>query len=174
MRKWLIGALTVLAVLLCAPAAAEAAPPDQTPVEIPSTIPVNRCGFLIDVGVIRNNETQTVSVHDGVTITKVKGDLVLSFTNHDTGKSIVRNVSGPTTATLYPDGTRLFEGTGNNYLTFGPISQSLIPEPGLVFTSGKVTVKYDNGTSRPSPRNVPAAYEFSLNGHQVNGCDLLE
>jgi hypothetical protein len=161
----MIGSMTALAVLLCAPAAAEAAPPDRTPVNNePFDVLPNRCGFPIHVGIVADNEYQTVTTVNGATVKKITGKLVESYTNTNTGKTIVKNVSGPTTTTDYPDGSRLFEGTGNNRLLFGPVSQGNVHEPGLVFTSGKVTYMGSGGF----------VTSFSLHGTQENGCALLE
>lgn len=67
MRKLIIGAVTAVA-MLGAPAAAEAAtaaPSARTPVTDPLgsgslngsiILPTNRCGFLVDVAVVTNNE----------------------------------------------------------------------------------------------------------------------
>ena len=65
--------------------------------------------------------------------------------------------------TTNPDGSGTFQGRGNNWLGFGPNGQANTGEPGLVFTSGLVTVTFAGGT----------AQTFSLNGHQENGCALL-
>ncbi len=153
-------AITVLAAV--APAGAAQAR-EPVPFE-PFTLPANRCGFPIDVGVVANNEYQDVTtLADGTTITRITGRLVLSFTNDDTGFSIVRNVSGPTTEIDHPDGTVTFIAEGENWFGFGPISQRNTGEPGLVFTSGRVVLQIAGG----------AVTTFSLAGQQVNGCDLL-
>src|SRR5262249_37651947 len=128
------------------------------------TLPANRCGFPIDVGVVENNEYQDVrTLADGTVVTKITGRLVLSFTNDVTGYTIVRNVSGPSAAVDYPDGTSTFVGYGLTWLGLGPVSQANTGEPGLVFTSGIVTLQI-------AP---PFVTGFSLLGTQVNGCELL-
>lgn len=163
MRRILIwGLMTAGVVAVLAPAGVAQA---RTPVTItPFTLNANRCGFSIDVGVVANNEYQDVTtLADGTTITKITGHLVLSFTNDVTRYSIVRNVSGPTTETDYPDGSATFVGKGPNWFGFGPHSQENTGEPGLVFTSGLVTLQIANG----------AVQTFSLSGTQVNGCALL-
>ena len=124
---------------------------------------INTCGFPIDVKVVTNKEYQTVTtLADGTTVTKITGNLVLSFTN-STGFTITRELSGPTTSTNHTDKSGTFVGGGNNFFTFGPTSQGNTGEPGLVFTSGLVVVDY----------NGNFATSFSLHGMQVNGCDLL-
>jgi hypothetical protein len=177
MRKLIIGAVTAVA-LLGAPAAAEtatAAPLARTPVTDPLnsgspngsiTLPANHnCVFPVDIAVVTNSEFQDVTtLPGGTTVTKITGNLVLSFKNDTTGKTIEKNVSGPTTETTSPDGSSgTFRGEGPNWLAFGPHGQVNTGEPGLVFTSGLVTVTSANGT----------AQTFSLNGTQANGCALL-
>jgi len=153
-------ALAASAFALIAPAAEGREPVTFTPF----TIPANRCGFPIDVEVVANNESQdVVTLADGTTVTRIRGRLVLSFTNATTGSSIVRNVSGPSTETDHPDGTGTFVGEGLSWFAFGPISQANTGEPGLVFTSGLVVLQFAGG----------AVTDFSLDGKQVNGCELL-
>jgi hypothetical protein len=163
MRRAIVrGLVTIATVAVVAPAGLAQA---REPVIVtPFTLPANRCGFAIDIGVVTNKEYQDqTTLADGTTITNITGHLVLSFTNDVTGKTIVRNVSGPTTETDYPDGTRTFVGRGGNWWGFGPISQGNTGEPGLVFTSGLVTLHLAGG----------AFTSFSLSGTQVNGCELL-
>ena len=170
------GLLIATAVAMLAPAgSAQAA---RTPVMDPLgsgtpngsiTLPNNRCAFSVKIGVVTNKEFQDVTtLADGTTITKITGNLVLSFTNVETSKAIVRNVSGPTTETDHFDaqgnftgGT--FVGLGPSWFGFGPISQGNTGEPGLVFTSGLATLGL-------GPHGVTS---FSLNGTQKNGCTLL-
>ena len=156
----LIPAICSLALIIPASPAAAREPVGNQPL----TLAPNRCGFPIDVAVVQDNEYQDVTtLADGTTITNVRGKLVESFTNHNTGKTIVRNVSGPTTETDYPNGTATFVGRGNNWFGFDPISQGNTGEPGLVFTSGPVTLQIGSG----------GVTSFSLSGKQVNGCALL-
>ena len=178
MRKLIIGAVTAVA-LLGAPAAAgaaTAAPLVRTPVTDPLgsgspngsiTLPANQyCVFPVGVAVVTNNEFQDVTtLADGTVVQKITGNLVLSFKNDTTGKTIEKNVSGPSAMTIPPAGNVTFRGQGLNWLAFGPNGRANTKEPGLVFTSGLVTVMINraNGT----------AQSFSLNGTQANGCTLL-
>src|SRR5262249_54313146 len=140
-QSWLLLAVTVLAAV--APAGAPQAH-EPVPFE-PFTLPANRCGFPVDVGVVSNNEHQAVTtLADGTIVTRIRGKLVLSFTNAETGFTIVRNVSGPTTAIDHPDGTATVVGEGNNWFGFGPRSQANTGEPGLVFTSGLIVLQVAN------------------------------
>jgi len=122
----------------------------------------------INVQVVVSKEyMDTTTYANGTTLTLVKGPYVLRFTNNRTGQTVVRDVGGSTATTVYPSqlGTEL--GTGNNVWMFGPQSQINTREPGLVFTSGPVAIKFNLNLSPPQ------ATGFSLLGTQVNGCALL-
>jgi hypothetical protein len=175
MRKLIMGAVTA-AALLGVPAAAGAATADSPwqPLYDPLgcgasqtspctlTLPGGRyCAFTVTVNVVRNNEVFDKTVSGGTTVFKVKGNLVLSFTN--AGKTIEENVSGPSTTTTNSDGSGTFQGEGPNYLFFGPVSQANTGEPGIVISKGQVTVTFNGNTTQT----------FSLNGTQENVCALL-
>jgi hypothetical protein len=105
---------------------------------------------------------------DGTTL--VTGNLVLSFQNDFSKVTIVRNESGPNfiSSDLSDTGTGTLVDVGNNALTFGPRSQAALaaagePEPGVVFTSGRLVLTVVNGI----------ASGFSLTGKQIDGCALL-
>jgi hypothetical protein len=111
--------------------------------------------------------------------TKTSGLLVSSFTNETTGKTIVRNVSGPNwftyDATPQVPGalaTGTYVTTGTNAQLFGPMSEAAlkaagISEPTLVFTTGILVMRFAIDAS--------GAYvtSFSLHGTQRSGCALL-
>jgi hypothetical protein len=163
MRRTALRILLAITVL-GAVAPAGAAPPREPVVFVPFTLPANRCGFPVDIGLVSNNEYQQVTtLGDGTTVTKITGRLVLSFTNTVTGFTIIRNLSGPGTSIAHPNGSGTFTGEGLTWFGFGPISQGNTGEPGLVFTSGLVVIQFAGG----------AVTSFSLAGHQVNGCELL-
>jgi hypothetical protein len=180
MRNLIIGAVAA-AALLGAPVAAGAATADPpwTPVtnplnnptpgappNSPITLPAGRnCAFAVDIAVVTNNEfEQVTTLADKDTVTKIRGNLVLSFKNDTSGKTLDEQVSGPTTETDSPDGTSgTFQGEGPNWFAFGPHGQANTGEPGLVFTKGRVITTFANG----------ATQTFSLNGTQQNGCALL-
>lgn len=138
----------------------------REPVQIdPFQLPAILCGFPIDVGVVLNNEFQdVVTLDDGTQITHITGNLVLSFTNTDTGFTITRELSGPTTRTEYPNGTGVFVGEGLNWFGFGPNSQKNTGQPGIVFTRGLVTLTFNGNVIN----------SFALKGKQENGCNLLK
>jgi hypothetical protein len=179
MRRSLVRCLLVLAaVAVVVPVGVAQA---RTPVlseDLEGQLPAERCGFTITVGVVTNNEYEDVTtLADGTTITKTTGHLVMSFTNDETGKTIVRNVSGPSTLTRYLDATgtfvasRTFVGGGRNWFVFGPNSRDHSGEPGLFFTSGRVTIHGDRKDMN-SPFTVTIG-GFSLSGTQEDGCALL-
>jgi len=111
--------------------------------------------------------------------TMTAGPLVQSFTNETTGKTIVRNVSGPNWFTYDPVpkvpgalATGTYVTTGTNAQLFGPMSEAAlqaagISEPTLVFTTGILVMRFAIDAS--------GAYvtSFSLHGTQQNGCALL-
>ena len=153
-------AITALAALMLAGPAQAREPVPFTP----GTYPAQVCGFPVDVAAIANNEYQDVTtLADGTTITRVTGNLVVSWKNDITGKTIVRELSGPTTTTVHPDGTGTAVGGGLNFWTFGPVSQMNTGEPGIVFTSGRAVIGFSG----------IFAESFSLSGTQVNACALL-
>jgi hypothetical protein len=123
------------------------------------------CGFPIHFEPIVNNQylIHDTTLPDGTEIQQFTGNLVVRFTNLDTGKTIVENASGPGTYTFYPDGSFLTDLHGLNFFEFGPHGQANTGEPGLVFTSGHVVVFFDGMFVR----------SFTLSGHQENGCELL-
>jgi hypothetical protein len=125
------------------------------------------CGFPIHVGVVADKEyfTHQQTLPDGTLIQQVNGRLVESFTNADTGKTIVENLSGPGKFTTYPDGSFLTDATGLNAQFFGPIGRANTGEPGFVLSSGHLVVHYSGVTG--------AADSFALSGTQTNGCALL-
>ena len=126
------------------------------------------CTVQIDVQVILSEEyMDTITYANGTTLTLVRGPLVLRFINNTTHQAVIRDVSGSTATTVYPDGLGTETGTGNNFWLFGPQSKINTGEPGLVFTSGPVTINFNLNL------NPPQATSFSLRGTQVNGCTLL-
>lgn len=111
--------------------------------------------------------------------TMTSGPLVESFTNETTGKTIVRNVSGPNWFTYDPApqlpgalATGTYVTTGTTYQLFGPMSEAAlqaagIHEPTLIFTTGLLVMRFAIDST--------GAYvtSFSLHGTQQNGCALL-
>jgi hypothetical protein len=163
----ILPAITALAALVPAGPAQAREPVPFAPGVLDA---VRYCGFPIFIDPVVNNEYQDVrTLPDGTTITKITGKLVVSFTNQNTGTTIVRDVSGPTTTITHPDGTGTTVGEGNNWWTVGPVSRPIIKEPALLFTTGRAVFVFGPVTGVP----FPVASSFSLSGTQVNGCALL-
>jgi hypothetical protein len=107
------------------------------------------------------------------------GQLVQTFTNETTGKSVTRNVSAPSWFTYDPTptvpgalATGTYVTTGNNAQLFGPMSEAAlraagIHEPTLVFESGLLVMRFVVVSTGPYVTS------FSLRGKQQNGCALL-
>jgi hypothetical protein len=132
------------------------------PTDIPAGEPF--CEFPVHVGVVSNREFQEVTfLADGTKLTRITGALVQSFTNVDTGFTIVRNVSGPSLRIDNPDGTGTFTAEGVNWFIFGPSSQANTGQPPLFFTIGLVVFQFTG--------NIVES--FSLAGQQINLCELL-
>jgi hypothetical protein len=94
----------------------------------------------------------------------ITGHLVQSFTNVETGTSITRNVSGPATITLYPDGSVSAEGRGVSSVALSKEDVARLGVPGLVFTSGHVFISFDS---------TGAVQRFTVSGTRTDGCALL-
>jgi hypothetical protein len=162
----LTAALAAVAATAATAPTASAAPADRVPVNngeifLPAAA---FCGFDVYINPVEDNEfATTTTLADGTTVTSVTGRFVESYTNLATGKTIIRNVSGPTTTTQRPNGTATFVGAGDNRLIFGPRGRANTGEPALVTTSGRVVVTFTG--------NV--ATSFSLAGTQENLCATL-
>ena len=187
MRRARLAVLVPVLTILAGATSARAAGPDPT-----CYAGTNRA-FDFSVNNVVNKET-TVNLGDG---TPIPGGLVAqssinppipasrttgSFVNRYTaetgktqGKTITRNISGPTWFTFDPTptvtgaiatGTEV--ATGNNGNVFGPLSQANIHEPALTFTSGLLILHFE-----VLPGGTFVATSFSLNGRQEDGCALL-
>ena len=115
------------------------------------------------------------SINPPIPASRTTGSFVNRYTNLMTGKTITRNISGPTWVTFDPTptvtgaiatGTEV--ATGNNGNVFGPLSQANIHEPALTFTSGMLILHFE-----VLPGGTFVATSFSLNGTQKDGCALL-
>lgn len=155
----------IVPIGLAGPAAADI--PSGT--ELPGAGPF--CSFPILIQDVRNNRRErTSTLPDGSTVVRTTGKLIQRITNETTNKSIVIDVSGPTTDTTSPDGTaETFSGEGGNLLIFGPGGQRNTGEPPVVVTHGKVRVTITiNSTT-----GVGTARTFELHGKQDDVCKRL-
>jgi hypothetical protein len=129
------------------------------------TIDEADCGFAIDVGVVTDQEyfVKLRDNADGSTTIRVTGKLIESFTNTETGKTIVRRVGGPGTLTIGEDGG-IFDSQGHGWIFLSPEEQARTGLPGLAFVTGHFVVPVDADIS---------ALGATLAGWYVDGCALL-
>jgi hypothetical protein len=161
--------LVTIAFILTLPLVAAAGAPaadHRVPVDNAGfTIDAADCGFPIDVAIVTDKE-YIVKIRDnadGSTTFRLAGRLIVSFTNTDSGTTIVRNVSGPGRLTVSED-HGLFDGYGPGFTWLSPEEQALTGLPGLTFTYGHFVVPVDADFS---------ATGASLAGRFEDGCALL-
>ena len=158
----------VLVALVLALVLAQAAPAADHRVPLGNTdftIPADSCGFAVDVVVLADKEYLVKSREnaDGTVTLRASGQLVLSLTNVDTEKTIIRQVSGPGLVTLGTDASTFISyGPGFTYLN--PDEQAATGLPGLIFTYGRFVLPVDENL---------LATGASLSGRWVDGCALL-
>ena len=145
-------------------------PYDQ--VQVPANAWGGACSFPILINTVANNERElTTAVGPpapiGTTLTRVRGRLVVSVTNLDTDRTIVRDVSGPTDTYAFPDGTGVETETGNNSNLAGPLSFANTGEPVLFFTTGPVFLTF--ATTSSGTRYLTSFHAL----RQLSACDAL-
>src|SRR5262245_20310517 len=93
---------------------------------VPFDLDASVCGFPIHSDVVKDKEylIHETTLADGTVIDRITGSLVSSFTNLNTGQTIVENVSGPGNFIAYPDGTFLFDAQGQSFIVLGPTEQA--------------------------------------------------
>lgn len=186
----LLPAVTLVAFVAPATAAQASAGADQ-PVAY-TCYPDTSAALTVTFGTVVNKQV-TTTLADGTPMpggfvaqsdppfypNVTTGKLVQSFTNETTGKTIVRNVSGPSWFTYDPAptvpgalATGTFVATGTTGQLFGPMSEAALDaagvhEPTLVFESGLLVMHFVIAQT--------GAYvtSFSLDGRQQDGCALL-
>jgi hypothetical protein len=175
-RAALLGILSGLAALFTVVQAASSpwtpVPDPYTDLEVPANAWGGACSFPIRIDTVANNERQLTTdvgppAADGTTLTRVRGRLVVSVTNLDTGNTIVRDVSGPTDKLTLPDGTGIETEAGNNANVAGPISFSHTGEPVFFFTTGPVILTFS--TTSSGTQFLTSFHAL----HQESACDLL-
>jgi hypothetical protein len=133
-------------VLIGAPqiAAANSDPHRSFAAAGPLDLPASFCGFPVHIGVVANNEYQTVSLApDGSTLIKVTGRFVDSATNEVSGRTVTVNASGPSTLTVPTEGTILtYVGHGLTLLYAANATSFGLPSD-LVVTSGPLDITLD-------------------------------
>jgi hypothetical protein len=72
----------------------------------PGTLPATFCGFGVGFAPVADKEFfKTLKTSDGSTTFLVTGLLTASWTNLETGKTVIENGSGPAKITVNPDGS---------------------------------------------------------------------
>jgi len=170
----LVAAVAVFAQVPVAAASSSWTPvPDPyTDVEVPTNAWGGACSFPIRIDTLANNELQMTTTvgppaPSGTTLTRVRGRLVVSVTNEDTGKTIIRDASGPTDTISFPDGTGFETARGNNANLAGPTSFANTGEPVFFFTTGPVFLTF--ATRSDGVRFLTSFHAV----RQVSACDLL-
>jgi hypothetical protein len=145
--RWALAVIPAILILFGQVQPAAANPPTtETVVLDPFTIPtgVTACSFDVLVEPLSNKEKQTTFFDQAGNIRSIhiSGGLKLRLTNVDTGKSVERNVSGPSTAKPQPDGSLLITTGGPTlYWFFDP---GVAPnQPLLALFHGKTVAEFD-------------------------------
>jgi len=194
----LLPAVTLLALTAPAVAAQAATTAARAPAVADQATATYTCypgtpaAFNVSVGTVVNKQV-TTTLADGTPIpggyvahsdpsyaaNVTTGLLVQTFTNETTGKTITRNVSGPSYFTYDPTpkvsgalATGTYVSTGTTAQLFGPMSEAAltakgIHEPTLVFATGLLVMHFVVVSTGPYVTS------FSLKGTQQNGCALL-
>jgi len=152
-----LGAVVALGALLClfggmvtaAPALARGpkwqfnAPPPG-----PVILPADFCGFQIGVSFPVDKEYfKILKAADGSMTFLTTGSLTLTNTNLSTGKTITANISGPGTATVFPDGSVTTAEKGRAVYALVPADAQRFGLPPIGLTAGPLTTSVDaNGT----------------------------
>jgi hypothetical protein len=107
------------------------------------------CTFNLGISVVANRQQQrTIALGPpapaGTTQTDFRGELVLSFTNLDTGATVTRDVSGPYDEVDYPDGSGGQTGAGNQWWQLGPLSRANTKLPGEFISTGPVVMQFNS------------------------------
>jgi hypothetical protein len=132
----------------------------------PVILPADFCGFRIGVSFPVDKEYfKVLKAADGSMTLLITGSLTLTNTNLSTGKTITANISGPGTATFFPDGSVTTEETGRAVYALEPADAQRFGVPPIGLTAGPLTTSVDVDGNLTS---------FSLQGHVlVDVCAAL-
>ena len=132
----------------------------------PVILPADFCGFQIGVSFPVDKEYfKVLKAADGSMTLLITGSLTLSNTNLSTGKTITANISGPGTATFFPDGSVTTEELGHAVYALVPADAQRFGVPPVGLTAGPLTTSVDANGNLTS---------FSLQGHVlVDVCAAL-
>lgn len=143
-RLGVIAALGVLlgmvgGVLTASPALARG-PKWQVFPGAPGTLPASFCGFGVGFAPVADKEFfKTLTASDGSTTFLVTGLLTASWTNLETGKTVIENGSGPAKITVNPDGSVIELRKGLNFAILTPAEAARFGLPTVSVTSGALT-----------------------------------
>ena len=125
------------------------------------------CSFDLGISVVANQQQQRTTAlgppAPGTSQTDFRGELILTFTNQDTGAAVTRDVSGPYDEVDYPDGSGSQTGAGNQWWTIGPHSRANTGLPGAFITTGRDVFQFN---SQHAATSLQAQ-------HVTNLCTLL-
>jgi hypothetical protein len=132
----------------------------------PIILPADFCGFQIAVSFPADKEYfKVLKTADGSMTFLITGALTVSNTNLSTGKTITENISGPGTATFFPDGSVTTEELGRSVYALEPTDAQRFGVPPLGLTAGPLTTSVDANGNLTS---------FSVQGHVlVDVCAAL-
>ena len=106
----------------------------------PFTLPATYCGFDVGAAAVADKEFfKTLQTSDGSTTFMVTGQLTASFTNLDTGKTVIENGSGPAKITVNPDGSVIELRKGPNFAILTPAEAARFGLPMVSVTAGALT-----------------------------------
>src|SRR5215470_12368505 len=132
----------------------------------PVILPADFCGFQIGVSFPVDKEYfKVLKAADGSVTLLITGSLTLTNTNLSTGKTITANISGPGTATFFPDGSVTTAEKGRAVYALVPADAQRFGVPPIGLTAGPLTTSVDADGNLTS---------FSLQGHVlVDVCAAL-
>jgi hypothetical protein len=130
------------------------------------TLPAFFCGFEVRVAPVVNKEyTKVLKTSDGSMTILATGELKISYTNVQTGKTITVNRSGPGKVTVFADGSELVAAKGPGGLILAPPEAQRFGLPTVSVVVGALTLTITPDGSITS---------LSLHGHVlVDVCAAL-
>jgi hypothetical protein len=106
----------------------------------PFTLPATYCGFDVGAAAVTDKEFVTILQNpDGSTTFLVTGTLTASFTNLETGKTVIEDGSGPAKITVNPDGSVIELRKGPNFAILTPAEAARFGLPTVSVTAGALT-----------------------------------
>jgi hypothetical protein len=106
----------------------------------PFTLPATYCGFDVGAAAVTDKEFVTIlNTSDGSTTFLVTGQLTASFTNLETGKTVIEDGSGPAKITVNPDGSVIELRKGPNFSILTPAEAARFGLPTVSVTAGALS-----------------------------------